>query len=239
MRLQKYLADCGVASRRKCEELISQGLVRVNGESVTQMGSTVDPERDTVTYKGKKVSPQKSKVYIMLNKPAGVVSTCSDDKGRATVMELVQDVKERLYPVGRLDFTTEGLLLMTNDGELANVLTHPKHSVEKKYLAVIGGAVTDDEIKKLEGGVDLDGYKTNRAIFHVVSSSPDRTEILCVITEGKNRQLRRMFEAVGKEVKYLKRVGVGEIKLGNLKKGQYRRLTADEITYLQKMAGGK
>ncbi len=239
MRLQKYLADCGVASRRKSEELIAQGLVRVNGESVTQMGAQIDPERDTVTYKGNMVTPQKNKVYIMLNKPAGFVSTCSDDKGRATVMELVRDIKERLYPVGRLDFTTEGLLLMTNDGELANVLTHPRHSVEKKYLAVVSGAVTDEEIKKLEGGIDLDGYKTNRAVFHVVSASTERTEILCVITEGKNRQLRRMFEAVGKEVKYLKRVGVGEIKLGNLKKGQYRRLTADEVLYLQKVAGSK
>jgi 23S rRNA pseudouridine2605 synthase len=237
MRLQKYLADCGIASRRKCEELIAQGLVRVNGETITQMGFVVDPDRITVTCQGKKVFPQKNKVYIMLNKPAGYVSTCNDDKGRATVMELVGGITERLYPVGRLDFTTEGLLLMTNDGELANVLTHPKHSVEKKYLAVINGAITEEEIKKLENGVELDGHKTNHAIFHVVSASTVRTEILCVITEGKNRQIRRMFEAVGKEVAYLKRVGVGEIKLGNLKKGQYRRLTADEITYLQKIAG--
>lgn len=237
MRLQKYLADCGVASRRKCEEYISQGLVRVNGETVTQMGFIVDPERDNVTYKGKKISVQKNKVYLMLNKPAGYVSTCSDDKGRLTVMDLVGDIKERLYPVGRLDFISEGLLLLTNDGELANVLTHPRHSVEKKYLAVINSGITDEEIKKLETGVMLDGYKTNKAVFKVMKKEDVRTEILCVITEGKNRQLRRMFEAVGKEVVYLKRVGIGEIKLGNLKKGQYRRLSADEIVYLNKIAG--
>lgn len=237
MRLQKYLADCGVASRRKCEEYISQGLVRVNGETVTQMGFIVDPERDNVTYKGKKISVQKNKVYLMLNKPAGYVSTCSDDKGRLTVMDLVGDIKERLYPVGRLDFISEGLLLLTNDGELANVLTHPRHSVEKKYLAVINSGITDEEIKKLETGVMLDGYKTNKAVFKVMKKEDVRTEILCVITEGKNRQLRRMFEAVGKEVVYLKRVGIGEIKLGNLKKGQYRHLSADEIVYLNKIAG--
>lgn len=237
MRLQKYLADCGIASRRKCEELIAQGLVRVNGEKITEMGFIVDPERDTVTYKGNEVDLHINKIYIMLNKPAGFVSTCKDDKGRATVMELVRDIKERMYPVGRLDFTTEGLLLMTNDGELANVLTHPKHNVEKKYLAVINSAITEEEIKKLESGVDLDGYKTHRAIFHVVNTAPARTEILCVITEGKNRQLRRMFEAVGKDVAYLKRVGVGEIKLGSLKKGQHRKLTPEEVSYLQKIAG--
>ncbi len=237
MRLQKYLAECGVASRRKSEEYISQGLVRVNGETVTQMGFVVDPERDTVTYKGKKVSAEKNKVYLMLNKPAGYVSTCSDDKGRPTVMDLVGDIKERLYPVGRLDFISEGLLLLTNDGELANVLTHPRHSVEKKYLAVIGSGITDEEIKKLETGVMLDGHKTNHAVFKVMKSEDNRTEILCVITEGKNRQLRRMFELVGKEVVYLKRVGIGDIKLGNLKKGQYRRLTADEISYLHRIAG--
>lgn len=237
MRLQKYLADCGIASRRKSEEFISLGLIRVNGEVITQMGFIVDPEKDTITYKGKKVSAEQNKTYLMLNKPAGYVSTCSDDKGRLTVMDLVGDIKERLYPVGRLDFTSEGLLLLTNDGALANVLTHPRHSVEKKYLAVINSGITDEEIKNLETGVVLDGHKTNRAIFKVMKKDDARTEILCVITEGKNRQLRRMFETVGKEVVYLKRVGIGEIKLGNLKKGQYRRLTADEIMYLNKIAG--
>ena len=237
MRLQKYLADCGVASRRKSEELIAQGRIRVNGETVMQMGVTVDPVTDRVTFDGKEVEPQKNKVYLMLNKPAGVVSTCNDDRGRATVMELVEDIKERLYPVGRLDFTTEGLLLMTNDGRLANVLTHPKHNVEKKYLAVIDSTITDAETAKLEEGVMLDGYRTGRAVFRILTKEEKRTELLCVITEGKNRQLRRMFEAIGKNVVYLKRVGVGEIKLGNLKKGAYRHLNAEEIGYLKKLMG--
>lgn len=230
------MADCGIASRRKCEELISQGFVRINGELVTQMGITVDPSRDIVTYQGKRVHPHNKKQYIMLNKPSGYVSTCKDEKGRHTVMELLAGIQERLYPVGRLDFTTEGLLLMTNDGALANILTHPRHNVEKKYVAVVRGTLTDEEITHLETGVNLEGYKTNRAIFHITKAEKERTELLCVITEGKNRQLRRMFEAVGKDVIYLKRVGVGDIKLGNLKKGEWRRLTPDEISYLQKLA---
>ena len=237
MRLQKYLADSGVASRRKSEELIAQGRVSVNGEIIRQMGFIVDPDKDTVAFNGKKVSIQERKVYIMLNKPAGYVSTCRDEKGRQTVMELVGDIKERLYPVGRLDFTTEGLLLMTNDGQMANVLTHPRHNVEKKYLAVIGSSITEEEIKRLEEGVVIGGYRTGRAVFKVLNMAERRSEILCVISEGKNRQLRRMFEAVGKDVLYLKRVGVGELKLGNLKKGSYRRLTGDEVEYLKKLAG--
>ncbi len=237
MRLQKYLADCGVASRRKSEELIAQGRVAVNGETVKQMGFLVEPGTDKVTFDGQTVLPQKNKVYLMLNKPAGYVSTCSDDRGRPTVMELVGSIKERLYPVGRLDFTTEGLLLMTNDGQLANVLTHPKHNVEKKYLAVIDSSIAEKEINMLQDGVFLGGYKTGRAVFKVLSQQESRTELLCVITEGKNRQLRRMFEAVGKNVVYLKRVGVGEIRLGNLKKGAFRQLTAEEIAYLKKLVG--
>jgi len=237
MRLQKYLAECGVASRRKSEELIAEGRVRINGDIITKMGVTVDPKTDTVTFDGKRIQPQTNKVYLMLNKPSGFVSTCSDDRGRPTVMELVRDVKERLYPVGRLDFSTEGLLLMTNDGQLANILTHPKHNVEKKYLAVIDSAISDETLKKLEEGVMIDGYKTGRAVFRVMKKGDSRTELLCVIKEGKNRQLRRMFEAVGHNVVYLKRVGVGDIGLGNLKKGAYRRLTKEEIEYLNKLVG--
>ncbi len=237
MRLQKYLAECGIASRRKSEELIAQGRVYVNGELVEQMGFIVDPDRDAVTFDGQKVVPRANKEYIMLNKPAGYVSTCSDERGRPTVMELVYDIKERLYPVGRLDFNTEGLLLLTNDGQMANVLTHPKHNIEKKYLAVINSSITGEETKRLEEGVVLDGYRTGSAVFKVLNMTEQRTELLCVITEGKNRQLRRMFEAIGKRVVYLKRVGIGEIKLGNLKKGSYRRLTGDEIDYLNKLVG--
>ena len=145
--------------------------------------------------------------------------------------------KKGFYPVGRLDFTTEGLLLLTNDGQMANVLTHPRHNVEKKYLAVISSSISEEEIKRLEAGIVIGGYRTGRAVFKVLNETERRTELLCVISEGKNRQLRRMFEAIGKEVQYLKRVGIGEIKLGNLKKGSYRRLTVDEINYLKKLVG--
>ncbi len=236
MRLQKFLAGAGIASRRKCEEYIAQGRVEVNGQTVREPGFLVDPATDKIKYMGRPVKQEKKKVYIMLNKPAGCVSTCKDERGRPTVMRYVQDVDKRLYPVGRLDFTTEGLLLLTNDGELANRLTHPRHSVDKKYLAVIESDITEAEIEKLMRGVVLDdGQKTAPAVFKVLNSSAQRSEILCVIREGKNRQIRRMFDAVGKNVRYLKRVGVGDLKLGNLKKGQYRLLTKEEVEYLSKL----
>lgn len=236
MRLQKFLAECGVASRRKSEEYIEQGLVTVNGEKITQMGFQVDESKDIVKFKGKRVKPEEKKVYIMLNKPAGCVCTCHDDKGRDTVLKYVKGVKERLYPVGRLDFTTEGLLILTNDGELANKLTHPRHGVQKKYLAVIEGNITDEELDKLEKGVNIGGYKTQKAVFHLLSRSAVRSEVLCVIAEGKNRQIRRMFECVEKNVKYLKRVAVGDLKLSNLKKGAFRHLEESEIKYLKSIA---
>ncbi len=236
MRLQKFLAGAGIASRRKCEEYIAQGRVEVNGQTVREPGFLVDPATDRIKYMGRPVKQEKKKIYIMLNKPAGCVSTCKDERGRPTVMRYVQDVDKRLYPVGRLDFTTEGLLLLTNDGDLANRLTHPRHSVDKKYLAVIESDITEEEIEKLMKGVVLDdGQKTAPAVFKILNCTPQRSEILCVIREGKNRQIRRMFDAVGKNVRYLKRVGVGDIKLGNLKKGQYRYLTAEEVEYLNKL----
>lgn len=236
MRLQKFLAGAGIASRRKCEEYIAQGRVEVNGQTVREPGFLVDPATDKIKYMGRPVKAEKRRIYIMLNKPAGCVSTCKDERGRPTVMRYVQDVDKRLYPVGRLDFTTEGLLLLTNDGELANRLTHPRHSVDKKYLAVIESDITEEEIEKLMKGVVLDdGQKTAPAVFKILNNTPQRSEILCIIREGKNRQIRRMFDAVGKNVRYLKRVGVGDIKLGNLKKGQYRYLTAEEVDYLRKL----
>lgn len=234
MRLQKFLADAGIASRRKAEELISAGRVEVNGKTVREMGYLVDPEKDVVKYLNRPVKPVKRKVYLMLNKPAGCVSTCHDESGRKTVMQYVKDVKERLYPVGRLDFTTEGLLLMTNDGALTNALTHPRHNVQKKYLAVIDSEVTEEELEKLAKGVVLDdGYKTAPCILKLLSAAKNRSEVLCIITEGKNRQVRRMFAAIEKNVCYLKRVAIGDIKLGNLRKGTYRMLTDAEVAYLK------
>jgi 23S rRNA pseudouridine2605 synthase len=236
MRLQKFLAGAGIASRRKCEEHIAQGRVEVNGQTVREPGFLVDPVRDRVRYMGKPVPRQSRKYYIMLNKPAGCVSTCRDERGRPTVMRYVKDIRTRLYPVGRLDFTTEGLLLLTNDGELANRLTHPSHQVEKKYLAVIESDITGEDIERLEKGVTLDdGCRTAPAVFKLLNASAERSELLCVIREGKNRQIRRMFDAVGKNVRYLKRVGIGELKLGNLKRGAYRNLEQEEISYLTKL----
>ncbi len=235
MRLQKFLADCGIASRRKAEELIAAGRVEVNGQTVREMGFLIDPEKDEIKYMNRIIRPAKKKVYLMLNKPAGCVSTCQDENGRKTVMQYVKDVKERLYPVGRLDFTTEGLLLMTNDGALTNALTHPKHRVPKKYLAVIDSDITEEELETLSKGVVLDdGYKTAPCTFKLLNCGAGRSEVLCVISEGKNRQVRRMFAAIEKNVCYLKRVAVGDIKLGNLKKGSYRMLTKEEVEYLKK-----
>lgn len=236
MRLQKFLANAGIASRRKCEEYIAAGRVEVNGKTIREPGFLVDPAMDEIKYMSRIIKLPDEKIYIMLNKPAGCVSTCSDEKGRETVMRYVKDIPERLYPVGRLDFNSEGLLLMTNDGELANRLTHPKHNVPKKYLTVTDCEITEDDIKKLSGGVIIDkGYKTAPATFVLLNSSPERSEVLCVITEGKNRQIRKMFEAIGKNVKYLKRVSVGDLKLGNLKKGTYRYLSPEEVERLKKL----
>jgi 23S rRNA pseudouridine2605 synthase len=235
MRLQKFLAEAGIASRRKAEEYISAGKVQVNGVTIREMGFLVNPEKDHIQYQGRPVTIQTKKIYIMLNKPAGCVSTCHDENGRKTVMQYVNHVDTRLYPVGRLDFMTEGLLLLTNDGEFANRMMHPRHNIPKKYLAVIDSAITEDEAAHLEKGVILDdGYRTAPAIFKILTSIPQRSEILCVIHEGKNRQLRRMFQAIGKNVRYLKRVGIADLKLGSLKKGEYRYLTEEEIQKLKK-----
>ncbi|MEF9988574.1 MAG: pseudouridine synthase [Christensenella sp.] len=235
MRLQKYLAEAGIASRRKAEELIAAGRVEVNGRTVREMGFLIDPQKDEVKYLNEVVNPAKQRIYLMLNKPAGCVSTCHDEGGRKTVMQYVKGIKERLYPVGRLDFTTEGLLLMTNDGSLTNALTHPKHKVQKKYMAVVDSKVTEEDIAKLMKGVVLDdGYKTAPCTLKILSAEPGRSEVLCVITEGKNRQVRRMFAAIDQNVCYLKRVAVGDIKLGTLKKGTYRMLTDEEVEYLKK-----
>lgn len=235
MRLQKFMAEAGVASRRKCEELISAGRVRVNGQTA-QIGASVEPG-DVVELDGKRVKPARDSVYLMLNKPGDCVSTCSDDKGRKTVMDYLPPNLPRVYPVGRLDFNTEGLLLLTNDGEFANKMTHPKHSVQKKYLVVIDSSISDLDVRRLESGVTIDGHKTAPAIIKVLNESPKRTELLCIISEGRNRQLRKMFEVVGKNVVYIKRVAVGSLRLGDLKRGQYRYLTSQEIDGLKRISG--
>jgi len=229
------MAQAGVASRRKSEELIAAGKVRLNGALVTEPGTQIDPQRDEVSVSGRRVSAPEEKVYIMLNKPVGCVSTCTDDRGRTTVLDYISGVDARIYPVGRLDFTTEGLLLLTNDGELAYRLTHPSHEVPKRYFAVVDSLLTAPQAQELEKGVFIEGGKTAPARVKILRSSPERTELAIIIHEGRNRQVRRMFEAIDKNVVFLKRISIGDLNLGELRRGEYRFLSEEEIAYLRSL----
>ncbi|MGI6663976.1 MAG: pseudouridine synthase [Christensenellaceae bacterium] len=235
MRIAKYMAAAGVASRRKSEEILKRGKVQVNGRNVYDPATQVDPEIDQVYVYGKKISIPDDKLYIMLNKPVGCVSTCADEKGRRTVLDYIKGIDERIYPIGRLDFTTEGLLLLTNDGALAHKLTHPSHQITKRYLVIVNGYVSPAEKEALERGVMLEDGKTAPARIKILKASPERTEMTIIIKEGKNRQVRRMFETIGKNVVFLKRISVGDINLGKLKKGEYRMLEPGEIAYLKSL----
>lgn len=230
VRLNKYLADCGVGSRRECDRLIADGVVKVNGKVAT-LGTTVS-EGDHVTVNDKRVGDKQKNYYLMLHKPKGYVTTVKDDLGRKTVMDLI-DVKARVYPVGRLDYDTEGLLILTNDGELANRLTHPRNEVNKTYIARISGILTENERLQLERGVFIDGVKTARARVKILKQDQHHTRCEVTIHEGRNRQVKKMFEAVGKEVEFLKRVAIGDLRLGGLKRGEYRFLNENEVEYLK------
>lgn len=237
-RLQKFLAEAGVASRRKAEELIAQGKVKVNGKVVTEMGMKIDPAKDEVTYLDKKVTTKDTKmVYIMLYKPEGYVTTAKEQFGRPAVMDLVKGVKERIFPVGRLDYDTSGLLLLTNDGDLTYKLTHPKHDVDKTYIAKLYGIPDEGALQKFRRGVVIDGKRTKPAKIQIIEKDKDgrfcTAEI--IIHEGRNRQVRKMCEAIKHPVAQLKRVATGDLKLGDLQKGKYRHLTEKEIKYLKKL----
>lgn len=238
IRLQKYLSECGIASRRKSEELISAGVVKINGR-VAQLGDKLDPKRDTVTVRGKKVSGGKKHYYIMLHKPRGFITTMSDEMDRKCVAQLVKDVGERVYPVGRLDRDSEGLLLMTNDGEFANAMTHPSHHVSKTYRVTVREDVDDEQLQQLSEGVEIDSGKTSPAQVHMILKEPERTVLEFIIEEGKNRQIRKMCEAVGLNVIRLKRTKIGSIKLGMLPQGKWRNLTDDEVHKLMVSSGMK
>ena len=231
MRLQKYLAQCGIASRRKCEEIIAEGRVRVNGHVITEMGTKVSPE-DNVSVDGKPVREEAQKYYVMYHKPMFEMCTVSDPEGRATVMDRFRDFPARLFPVGRLDFDSEGLLLLTNDGELTNRLLHPSKEVKKTYLARVQGGVSIDAVRKLRAGVELDGKKTMPAEVRIINSLEKETVVLVSIHEGRNRQVRRMFEDTGHTVLLLRRVQLGPLSLGELKRGKWRELTQEEIEKL-------
>lgn len=239
LRLQKFLADCGVASRRGAEALIKEGRVRVNGEVIREMGVKVDEENDIIEFDGERLKPQNKMIYIMLNKPEGFVTTVSDDKGRATVMSLVSEIPARIYPVGRLDYDTEGLLLLTNDGELTYKITHPKNNIEKTYIAEVTGNIGMDTILSLRNGVYIDGVRTSPAKVEVVGATRLGTKLEITIHEGRNRQVRRMFEAVGCIVKKLKRTEEAGLKLGHLPLGKWRRLSESEVNMLKKIGTGK
>ncbi len=238
IRLQKHLSACGIASRRKAEELIEAGKVRVNGR-VACLGDKVDPKRDKVTVRGKTVVAVTQKVYIMLHKPRGYVTTMSDEFERKTVADLVKDVGVKVFPVGRLDRDSEGLLIMTNDGELANAITHPSKLVNKTYRVTVGGAVDDDQIKKLCEGVVIDGKKTKPCDVFVIERREDRTVLNFIIHEGRNRQIRKMCEAVGLNVLRLKRTEIAGVKLGGLKSGSWRDLNERELTRLNNISKPK
>lgn len=232
MRLQKYLAEAGVASRRKSEDLIVQGRVEVNGAKIIELGTRVVPG-DIVKVDGKAVRREEKQVYIMLNKPAGFVTTSKDQFSRKTVLDLIQGVEERIYPVGRLDYETSGLLLLTNDGELAFKLTHPGHQIEKVYQARISGFLDEKEIKSLEKGIKIEDYVTAPAKVRLVEKLTDGSVWEITIHEGRNRQVRKMFEALGRTVLKLRRVATGPLKLEGLEEGKWRFLNDKEVKSLK------
>ena len=232
MRINKYLASCGIASRRNSEKLIQEGRVKINGRVVTELATDVR-ERDKVEVDGNAVSAIERHVYLMLNKPKGCLCTVSDDRGRKTVMDYLPERNERLFPVGRLDYDTEGLLLLTTDGDFANLLTHPSACVPKTYVAKVEGAIDEAELNVLRRGVILDGKKTKPAKVQFLGYEGELTRIEVIISEGRNRQVRRMFEAIGKNVVFLKRTQIGPLRLGGLARGGVRSLTEREIGYFK------
>lgn len=230
VRLQKFMAECGVASRRKSEELIEMGKVKVNGH-VAHIGDKINPKKDLVTVRGKKINKVDRMYYIMLNKPRGYVTTVSDELGRKTVMDLI-DVKARIYPVGRLDKDSEGLLILTNDGSFANALTHPKHNYAKVYRVTVRPSVNDEILDKLRNGIEIDGRKTAPCDVNIVTEEEGRAVLEFILREGRNRQIRKMCEAVNLEVARLKRISIGPVKLGMLQPGKSRELTDNEVRKL-------
>ena len=235
MRLQKYLAAAGVASRRASEQLIAEGKVTVNGRTVREMGVQVDETRDRVAVEGKVVRPVTEMHYLAYHKPLGEVTTAHDPEGRATVMDKFRDYPVRLFPVGRLDYDSEGLLLLTNDGEMMQHLLHPSHEVPKAYLCRVTGHVSEENIRRLRAGVSLEGRLTSPAEARLVRYEGENSVLVITIHEGRNRQVRRMVEAIGHEVTALRRIGFGPIRLEDLPRGMWRRLTPEEIRRLKEL----
>ena len=231
MRINKYLALCGLGARRKVEELVTTNRVKVNGRLVVNLATDIKEGVDIVEVDGVVVKTRSEYSYYMLNKPKGYVTTMSDEFGRRTVMDLIADIPERVFPVGRLDYDTEGLLLFTNDGELSQRLTSPKSEIEKTYYCTIEGDIKESELAVLRAGVVINGKRLNK------DKGDNKTKLKIVINEGKNRQIRRMLEYIGKNITFLKRVSIANLTLGGLTRGTYRKLKLDEINYLVDLCG--
>ena len=234
MRINKFLAECGVCSRRKADQLIEDGAVKINGETAS-IGNDVNVDNDIVTVNGKIINKVKKYDYYIMNKPKGCVCTVKDDKNRKTVMDYLPADIKRVFPVGRLDYDTEGLLILTNDGDLTFKLTHPKNEVPKTYLVKTEKPVDEQDLSKLRSGVVIDGVKTKKCNIRVVEKLKNGTKLHITITEGRNRQVRKMFEAVGNNVDFLKRIKIGDLQLKGLNRGEVRRLSAEEINYLMNL----
>lgn len=231
MRLNKFLSNSGLASRRKCDQLIEEGKVFVNGKQVTELGSQINEKKDKVTVEGKTITLPSSFVYIKLNKPKGYACTTQDEKGRKTIYDLI-DSEERLFSIGRLDYDTEGLILLTNDGDFANKVAHPKFNIDKEYRVTVEGEIKESEMAVMRKGVVVDGQRMPSAIVNFISYENGYTKLSVIIDEGQNRQIRRMFEAIGKTIKLLKRVRIGQVRLGGLRRGDYKDLTEVELNSL-------
>lgn len=234
VRIQKFISDSGVMSRRKAEEEILNGKIFVNGKKAV-IGQKVDPEGDIVTYLGKIVEKTDKKIYLMLNKPRGYVATLSDEKDRRCVADLVKDVNLRVYPIGRLDYNSEGVLLFTNDGEMANRLIHPSSDVEKVYMVRIKGKIEPSQLERLNSPMTIDGYKLKPVKVTVEDSTTENQVLRFILHEGRNRQIRKMCEQVGLFITRLKRVSIGKIYLGGLTPGKWRLLTKSEVDYLKSL----
>lgn len=237
MRINKYIASCGIASRRKAEELITENRVKVNGNIVSELSFQIDENKDKVEVDGKVIGLEEKLVYVMLNKPEGYVTTVKDQFDRKSVIDLVKDIDARVYPIGRLDYETSGLLLLTNDGDLTYKLTHPKHEVDKTYVATLKGIPTASEMTNFEKGLYIEDYKTSPAKIKIVKKNEEKNYCVCEIKihEGRNRQVRKMCRAINHPVMNLRRKAMGKIVLSDVEIGQYRYLTSEEVDYLKKI----
>ena len=233
IKLQKYFSDCGILSRRAAEEEIKKGAVKVNG-SPAELGMRIDPEHDVVEYKGRRIENKgEEKIYVLLNKPRGVVTTLSDEKGRTNVSALISEIKTRIYPVGRLDMDSDGLLLMTNDGELTNMLTHPRHEIPKIYRVTVKGSISPRTLEELQKPMEIDGYTILPVKSKIITSEGGSTVLEMTLYEGRNRQIRKMCELCSLKITRLCRIAIGDISLGELEVGKWRYLTENEVKYLK------